>query len=98
MKDIEIDLSTEEEIEHRFNQICFFLSTKALSGEPPHNMYDELSAAAIALREHFCQHKDHLAIEDVNPVLMDAIPAGTFIHVDSKQKISAVNIMFQEDE
>lgn len=30
--------------------------------------------------------------------LMNAIPGGMTVSIDSKQKISAINIMFQEDE
>lgn len=50
-----IDLSTKEEIELRFNQICACFAILVRDKTEPQSVYTELYCIASALKEKFCK-------------------------------------------
>ena len=55
---MDIDLSTPEEIEFRFNQICACFAILVRDKTEPQSVYTELFCVANALKEKFCQKLD----------------------------------------
>lgn len=51
---MDIDLSTPEEIEFRFNQICACFAILIRDKTEPQSIYIELFCVANALKEKFC--------------------------------------------
>lgn len=49
-----IDLSTKEEIEFRFNQLCAYFAIQVRDETEPRNIYVELYCVANALKEKYC--------------------------------------------
>jgi len=52
---MDIDLSTPEEVEFRFNQICACFAILVRDKIEPQDVYAELFFVANALKEKFCQ-------------------------------------------
>jgi hypothetical protein len=52
---MDIDLSTKEEVEYRFNQICACFAILVRDKTEPQSVYIELFYAANALKEKFCK-------------------------------------------
>ena len=51
---MDIDLSTSEEIELRFNQICAYFAIQVRDKTAPQNVHLELFQIANALKEKYC--------------------------------------------
>jgi len=51
---MDIDLSTKEEIEFRFNQICAYFAIQVRDKTAPQSVYLELFEVANALKDKFC--------------------------------------------
>lgn len=77
---------------HRCGRGKAFLLSEDSGGEMTD--LEVLGAYTLAFPEE--KEADELQVPTVT--LMNTIPCGTIISVDSKQKISTINIMFQEDE
>ena len=53
-KFMDIDLSTDAEIEFRFNQLCAYFAFQVRDETEPQNVYLELFQVANALKEKYC--------------------------------------------
>ena len=51
---MDIDLSTEQEINLRFNQLCAYFAIQVRNKSEPQNVYLELFKVANALKEKYC--------------------------------------------
>lgn len=52
---MDIDLSTQEEVEFRFDQICAYFAIQVRDKKEPKSLYAELYCIANALREKYCK-------------------------------------------
>lgn len=52
---MEIDLSTDEEIELRFNQLCAYFAIQVRDKTEPRSVYLEMYSIVNALKEKYCQ-------------------------------------------
>ena len=55
---MDIDLSTQEEVEFRFTQICAYFAIQIRDKKEPQSTYTELYCIANALRDKYCKKDD----------------------------------------